>query len=42
MHPLPRLDEIETSVDELPSAVYFKQARYGVLIRMALLKMLLL
>lgn len=41
MHPLPRLDEIETDVDELPSAVYFKQARYGVLIRMALLKTLL-
>lgn len=41
MHPLPRVDEIDTTVDALPQAVYFKQARYGVLIRMALLKHLL-
>lgn len=41
MHPLPRNGEIATSVDALPQAVYFKQAAYGVLVRMALLKFLL-
>lgn len=41
MHPLPRVDEIAPEVDALPQAVYFKQARYGLLVRMALLKMLL-
>jgi aspartate carbamoyltransferase catalytic subunit len=40
MHPLPRVDEIATEVDRLPQAVYFKQARYGLLVRMALLKMI--
>lgn len=38
MHPLPRVDEIAPEVDELPQAVYFKQAQYGLFIRMALLK----
>lgn len=38
MHPLPRIDEILTEVDASPKAVYFKQAKYGLLIRMALLK----
>ncbi|MCS7206177.1 MAG: aspartate carbamoyltransferase [Leptospiraceae bacterium] len=37
MHPLPRVNELSTDVDDLPNAVYFKQARYGVDIRMALL-----
>jgi aspartate carbamoyltransferase catalytic subunit len=37
MHPLPRIDEIATEVDTAPQAVYFKQAKYGVLVRMALL-----
>jgi len=37
MHPLPRVDEIHPSVDDDPRAVYFKQARYGMFIRMALL-----
>ncbi len=41
MHPLPRVDEIATEVDSSPKAVYFKQANYGLLIRMALLKLLL-
>jgi aspartate carbamoyltransferase catalytic subunit len=41
MHPLPRVDEILTEVDSSPKAVYFKQAEYGLLIRMALLKYLL-
>ena len=38
MHPLPRVDEIATEVDASPKAVYFKEARYGLLVRMALLK----
>lgn len=38
MHPLPRVDEILPEVDASPHAVYFKQAHYGLLIRMALLK----
>lgn len=41
MHPLPRVDEITTDLDELPRAAYFRQARYGVLVRMALLEELL-
>ncbi|MDO8590276.1 MAG: aspartate carbamoyltransferase [bacterium] len=41
MHPLPRVDEILLEVDKSPKAVYFKQAKYGVTIRMALLKYLL-
>ncbi|HEY4490329.1 MAG TPA: aspartate carbamoyltransferase [Candidatus Paceibacterota bacterium] len=41
MHPLPRIDEILPEVDISRKAVYFKQAEYGLLIRMALLKYLL-
>ncbi len=41
MHPLPRVDEITTDVDTLPNAAYFRQARYGVFARMALLAMVL-
>ena len=41
MHPLPRVDEIATDVDALPNAAYFKQARYAVFVRMALLAMVL-
>ena len=41
MHPLPRLDEIDPAVDADPRAAYFRQARNGVQIRMALLDMLL-
>lgn len=41
MHPLPRLGEISTDVDALPNAAYFRQARNGVVARMALLAMLL-
>ncbi len=37
MHPLPRINEIDPSVDTLPQAVYFKQPRYGMYLRMALL-----
>ncbi len=39
MHPLPRVNEILPEVDTSPKAVYFKQTYYGLLIRMALLKM---
>lgn len=41
MHPLPRVDEIATEVDDSPHAAYFRQAQYGLLVRMALLKFLL-
>ncbi len=41
MHPLPRVGEITTDVDQLPNAVYFRQAGNGVLVRMALLALLL-
>lgn len=37
MHPLPRVNELSTDVDDLPNAAYFRMARYGVLVRMALL-----
>lgn len=40
MHPLPRIDEIVPEVDASPKAAYFKEAKYGLLIRMALLKQL--
>ena len=41
LDPLPRIDEIDTDVDDLPNALYFKQASYGVPVRMALLSLLL-
>lgn len=41
MHPLPRVDEIHPDVDADPRAVYFKQAKYGMFIRMALILKLL-
>jgi aspartate carbamoyltransferase catalytic subunit len=41
MHPLPRLDEITVEVDDDPRAAYFRQAKNGLFIRMALLKVLL-
>lgn len=41
IHPLPRAGEIAPEVDDSPHAVYFKQAGYGVLVRMALLKTML-
>ena len=37
LHPLPRLDEIDPRVDDLPYARYFEQSRNGVPIRMAML-----
>ncbi len=41
LDPLPRIDEIDTEVDSLDNALYFKQASYGVPVRMALLALLL-
>ena len=41
LHPLPRVNEIATEVDNDERAVYFKQAEYGVYIRMALILTLL-
>jgi aspartate carbamoyltransferase catalytic subunit len=41
LHPLPRLTEIATSVDNDPRAAYFRQTRNGVLVRMALLSSVL-
>ncbi len=41
LHPLPRVNEISTEVDDDPRAVYFKQANFGVYVRMALIMTLL-
>ena len=41
LHPLPRVNEIAVEVDEDPRAAYFKQAQYGVYVRMALIMTLL-
>ena len=41
MHPLPRVNEISVEIDSDPRAAYFKQAQYGVYIRMALILRLL-
>jgi len=40
MHPLPRVDELSPELDKDRRGIYFKQAAYGVPIRMALLKFL--
>ncbi|MCU0454525.1 MAG: aspartate carbamoyltransferase [Bacteroidetes bacterium] len=41
LHPLPRSVEIDPAVDQDPRAAYFRQARNGLFVRMALLTMLL-
>lgn len=41
LHPLPRVNEIAVEVDQDPRAVYFKQAQFGVYVRMALILTLL-
>lgn len=41
LHPLPRVNEISTEVDNDPRALYFKQAEYGKFVRMALIMKLL-
>jgi len=41
LHPLPRVNEISVQVDDDPRAAYFRQAQYGVYVRMALILTLL-
>lgn len=41
LHPLPRVNEISPEVDSDPRALYFKQAKYGMYVRMALISKLL-
>ncbi len=41
LHPLPRVDEIDSEVDATPQAKYFDQVYSGVVTRMAILKMIL-
>ena len=41
LHPLPRVNEISVEVDDDPRAAYFRQAQYGVSVRMALILTLL-
>ena len=41
LHPLPRVNEISIEVDSDPRALYFKQAKYGMYVRMALIMGLL-
>ena len=41
MHPLPRVDELDYAIDDDPRAAYFRQAAYGVPVRMALIAAML-
>ena len=41
LHPLPRVDELSSDLDHLPQAKYFDQVYNGVILRMAVLKMIL-
>jgi aspartate carbamoyltransferase catalytic subunit len=41
LHPLPRVNEIAVEVDDDKRAVYFRQAKYGMYVRMALLASIL-
>jgi len=41
MHPLPRVDELAYDLDADPRSMYFKQAAWGVPVRMALIALLL-
>lgn len=41
LHPLPRVDEITMDVDDDPRAMFFKQAKYGMYVRMALIMTIL-
>lgn len=41
MHPLPRVGEISPDIDKSPKAIYFKQMKYGLYLRMALLALVL-
>jgi len=41
LHPLPRVNEIATDVDSMAGAAYFRQARNGVFVRMALIALVM-
>lgn len=41
MHPLPRITEIATDVDDTPHALYFRQVKHGIYVRMALIALVL-
>ncbi len=41
LHPLPRVNEVDHEVDDLPNTAFFRQAENGVPIRMAILSLLL-
>jgi aspartate carbamoyltransferase catalytic subunit len=41
LHPLPRVGELDTDLDQMPRAAYFRQAAYGVPVRMALIAAML-
>jgi aspartate carbamoyltransferase catalytic subunit len=41
MHPLPRVDEIHTNLDDTPNAIYFEQAHNGIPVRQAILSLAL-
>lgn len=41
LHPLPRVDELSADIDAMPQAKYFDQVYNGVILRMAILKMIL-
>ncbi len=41
LHPLPRVNEIASDVDSLPSAAYFRQVGNGVFIRMAVIALVM-
>jgi aspartate carbamoyltransferase catalytic subunit len=41
LHPLPRVNEIATDVDSLPTAAYFRQMGNGVFVRMALIALVM-
>jgi aspartate carbamoyltransferase catalytic subunit len=41
LHPLPRTVELDKTVDDDPRALYFRQAKNGLYVRMALLTLLL-
>ncbi|GIZ41350.1 hypothetical protein CKM354_000465600 [Cercospora kikuchii] len=41
MHPLPRNEELAADVDDDPRAAYFRQMRYGMFVRMALLALVM-
>ncbi len=41
LHPLPRVNEIDTDVDDSPHAYYFEQTENGVYVRQAIISLIL-